>query len=267
MKNITIPVLALIIALSLAAAALAVEKAVGKRTDDEVSVVVTPKRDIPCAVLPDFNREIIVSKKHVKDDRDDGGRFEGESTDETIRYHQKMYAQAPPVSLPGDDFSMPFPSRFPSDSDSRGFNARLMIMYRLVEHLDLDEEKAIHFFPIYLTYNKSRDKMMREHRNLIREIVKGAEDEKVPVAKLKNMIADARKKEQELYAHREDFLAKSAKILNDRQYVKLVVFDDKLKEDLIKQFRSANRREETPSESSVQSERTGDRSRGETNRR
>jgi hypothetical protein len=177
-----------------------------------------------------------------------------------------MYAQAPPVFMPGDDFDMAYKSRFHGDSDSQGFKARLMIMYRLVDYLDLDEAKATQFFPIYLTYNNSRDKMMREHRNLIREIIKGSEDETVPVGKLMNMIADARKKEQELYTQRDAFLAKSAKILNERQYVKLVVFDDKLKEDLIKQFRSSSRRGESPSGSNIRNEPSEDRGRSETTR-
>lgn len=139
-------------------------------------------------------------------------------------------------------------SFMPGDNDSHGFKARLMVMYRLVEHLDLNEETATKFFPIYLAYINERDKFMKEHRDLIMQIADGAENNAVSVKELKAKVEEMRGKERKLEAQRNEFFAKAEKILDERQYIKLVVFNDKLKEDLIMQFRSERMFDGKPSD-------------------
>lgn len=124
---------------------------------------------------------------------------------------------------------------------SRGRNnskSRLMIIYRLVDQLDLDEDTATRFFPIYLTYINSRDKLLTEHRELIHRVAEDADDESVSIKELKKNVAKLKEYEKSIEKERETFYEKAEKVLGERQYIKLIVFNDKLKEDLIARFRS-----------------------------
>ena len=99
------------------------------------------------------------------------------------------------------------------------------IMMKLVEYLDLDEEQSARLFPLIRESNKIRSKLTKERMELINKIRKEIE----------------RIDEQIVKGHKE-FLNKSEKILDERQYIKLILFDDRLKEDLFKHFRSRDPR-------------------------
>ena len=147
-----------------------------------------------------------------------------------------LYVEAPGVQVP------PVPQirsylQTPIRS-KHGFKSRLMVMYRLVDHLNLDEDTATRFFPAYLAHANSRDKLLKEHRELIHEISEDADDESVSVKDLKKKVAKLKIVEKSMNIEREKFLEKSEEILDERQYIKLIVFNDKLKEDLISRFRS-----------------------------
>jgi len=126
---------------------------------------------------------------------------------------------------------------------NRRVKSQVMIMYRLVDHLNLDEDTATEFFPIYFTYVKERDKLMDQHRELILKIAKDADDESTPIRDLENSVAELEKNEKSIESARDEFMKKAKSILDERQYIKLVVFNDKLKEDLIMQFRFQRMRE------------------------
>jgi len=118
-----------------------------------------------------------------------------------------------------------------------GIKAKLLIMYRLVDQLNMNEDTATRFFPVYLAYASKRDSLMKEHGELIRFIAEKADDESVSIRELKGNVEKLKKNEKMLEEERAAFLKKAEKILDERQYIKLVVFDDKLKNDLISQFR------------------------------
>lgn len=122
--------------------------------------------------------------------------------------------------------------------ERNGFKSRLMIMWRLVDYLSLDEDTATRFFPLYREYMKTRESLMKDKRALTKKISKNADDESVPVKDLKKDIAKLFGNEKSLSDARKIFYKKSEKILSDRQYVKLIIFSDKLKEDLFSRFRT-----------------------------
>ncbi len=167
------------------------------------------------------------------------GRFHGYDTDnagyqaeqdERERCLHHMYAQRPPIP----DYVVREAEKSENMPNSRySLKARLMILSRLVEHLDLEEKTATEFFPVYLAYMNNRNKIYHEHRELTREIAKRAEDESVPVAELRRELDRLGTYEDEIEKERKDFLKKAENILDDRQYIKLLIFNDKLKEDLI----------------------------------
>jgi len=152
-------------------------------------------------------------------------------------YIDNMYAEVPYgpyMSYDFSDRSFGF-----SPGRSNGFKARLMVMYRLVDELDLDEDTATQFFPVYLAHINKRDKLMKEHRELTMKIAEDSENEAVTVATLKANVGKLRDFEKTIDSERDTFLAKAEKILEGRQYIKLIVFNDKLKEDLISRYRSS----------------------------
>jgi len=121
--------------------------------------------------------------------------------------------------------------------DRSGIKAKLLIMYRLVDHLNLNEDTATRFFPVYLTYVSKRDSLLKKRGELIRFIAEKADDESVSIKELENKVDELKKNERTLEEEHAAFLKKAEKILDERQYIKLVVFHDKLKSDLISQFR------------------------------
>ena len=138
-----------------------------------------------------------------------------------------IYAEAP--NIYPDNPDIPIPPYIPDSNGRRGSKSRLMVMYRLVDQLNLDEETATRFFPAYLEYVNSRDKLVKEHRELVHKIAEDADDESVSIKDLRENIAKLRKNETLMNGERNAFLGKSETILDERQYIKLIVFNDKLK--------------------------------------
>ncbi len=112
------------------------------------------------------------------------------------------------------------------------------IMMRLVEYLDLNENQSAKLFPLLRESDKMRGKLTKERTELIHEITKNVEDESVSEKDLEKQKKALEKINEELLKEHNGFLDKSEKILDDRQYLKLMLFEDRLKEDLFKQFRS-----------------------------
>lgn len=133
---------------------------------------------------------------------------------------------------------------FGYEPGERGFKSRLMIMWNLVDYLDLDEDAAASFFPIFNDHTKKRDEFTKQHRELVTQIVNDIEDESVSISELKDLVQKLDDIDASISKERNTFLEKAKEILDDRQYVKLVIFNDKLKKDLFNRF-SARRIQET----------------------
>ena len=144
----------------------------------------------------------------------------------------RLYAEAPDVSQIREN-KRPLPSK-----RRHGSRSRLMVMYKLIEYLDLDEDTETKFLSTHLEFTNKHDKFHNEHRELIKTIAEQADDETVTVRDLNKKVERLKFLEKSKEAEKEKFLKKSKKILNERQYIKLIVFNDKLKQDLIARFRS-----------------------------
>ena len=123
-----------------------------------------------------------------------------------------------------------------ADSGERGFKTRQMIIWNLIEYLDLDEETAEGFFPIFKEHNKKRTELTRQHMEIVSKIVADVLDESVSSKDLKALVNKHEETADSIENERKAFLEKSRKILDYRQYVKLVIFNDKLKKDLFNRF-------------------------------
>ena len=115
--------------------------------------------------------------------------------------------------------------------------ARQMMIWRLVDELNLNEDTSAKFFPVFKDYLKSREEKMKEYRDLIRKIAENADNESVPVNVIKEDIQKLNNLDKAIDQEREKFLKKSEGILSERQYIKLIIFEDKLKGDLVERFR------------------------------
>ena len=134
----------------------------------------------------------------------------------------------------------PAPGAMRPEAGEHGYRSKLMIMWNLVDYLNLNEEAAADFFPIFNDYSQKREKLTETHRALVQQIIDNVEKESFSVGELKNLVQKLEETDDSLRRERAAFLAKSKKILNDRQYIKLIIFNDKLKKDLFNRF-SSNR--------------------------
>ena len=125
-----------------------------------------------------------------------------------------------------------------------------MIAWRLIKFLNLNEDQSSKFLPVFKESNKKRFKLMGEHRKLVGTITKDLDDESVSTNDLKKQLTRIEKINKEIIKERENYLKKSEKILDERQYIKLKLFEDKLKNDLFQRFRGRPRRDEEDSERS-----------------
>lgn len=118
---------------------------------------------------------------------------------------------------------------------------RMWIYTNLEKYLKLEEATSRKFQPLFNDYSDAREKLRKEHFELNRRIARDVEDESVPVADLKALSQRYKAIDRSLWQEREKFYKRSEKILDDRQMVKLIIFEDKVKEDLFRRFRGARR--------------------------
>ena len=122
------------------------------------------------------------------------------------------------------------------------YRVRVMIMWHLVDYLQIDEDTAKVFFPIYSDYMKKRNDLMDEQRRLTESVSASVEDESSDVKALRKNAERLETIESDLVKLRRDFLHASEDRLTPRQYVKLFVFDEKMKNDLLRRILPDGRR-------------------------
>jgi hypothetical protein len=114
---------------------------------------------------------------------------------------------------------------------------RQMVIWRLIDELDLSEDTSAKFLPVYKEYLERREENMKQSRDLIHKISENANNESVPIKTLREDVQKLTDIDKTLAQEREKFLKKSESILDERQYIKLIIFEDKLKGDFIERFR------------------------------
>lgn len=130
-----------------------------------------------------------------------------------------------------------------------------MIAWRLIKYLALNEDQSTKFLPVFIESNKIRIKLINERRKIVRATAKDIDDESVSIKDLQKQLAIIEKIDKEIMKEHENFLKKSNEILDERQYIKLKLFEDKLKDDLYQRFRGGRSRNEAETERSKQNTR------------
>jgi hypothetical protein len=110
--------------------------------------------------------------------------------------------------------------------------------------LKLDENTAAKFQPIFKEYGTIRGKLMREHNMLIRDIGKDVDNPSVTIRQLRDKAERLKQIDKSLSFEKEKYYQKAKRILNERQQIKLLIFEDKIKEDIFR--RMEKRSDERP---------------------
>ena len=155
---------------------------------------------------------------------------EEEVSEKDALEYDNLYTQAPGKSGPdpGEDFQ----------GKKERLPPKLMVMWSLVDYLNLNDKTSSKFFPVYLEYINNRDKLLKEQRELIHTISDNVDNESITIKNLKKDVEKLTQIGKSLNEDRNKFLKKAETILDERQHVKLLIFDDKLKYDLFERYRS-----------------------------
>lgn len=113
---------------------------------------------------------------------------------------------------------------------------REWVWSNLQHFLNLDEYTARRFRPVFQEYISVRGKFMREHNGLIRSIDKDADNPAVPIREMRERAQRLVEVKKSLIIEREKYYQKAKAVLNERQQIKLLIYEDKVKEDIFRRL-------------------------------
>jgi hypothetical protein len=127
----------------------------------------------------------------------------------------------------------------PGDSHQMGPDKKTRELFysNLAKYLKLSEPVSRRFKPLFEEYGESRGKLFKESMDLVHTIIGKVEDDSIPVAELKTLSERYKAVNRSLWREREQFLRRASEMLDERQMVKLTVYEEKMKADLFKKFR------------------------------
>ena len=109
----------------------------------------------------------------------------------------------------------------------------MMRIWKLTEHLELTEDQAEKFFPSMRAHQKQVLKIRKEEKELFtplyKKLKKGEDVSKSEATKLMNKVASFEQKKSKT---RIDFVKNSGDILNPTQQVKLLMFEEHMKQQV-----------------------------------
>lgn len=127
------------------------------------------------------------------------------------------------------------PGNAPRDQEHKA-QFRKWIWNNLKTFLKLDDNTAARFQPIFKEYSAIRGKLMREHNQLIRSIDRDADNPAVPLKELRDHARRLAEVNKSLIIEREKYYQKAKGVLNELQQIKLLIFEDKVKEDIFRRM-------------------------------
>jgi len=114
-----------------------------------------------------------------------------------------------------------------------GERMEMMMIWKLTDHLELTQDQAEKFFPSMRAHQKQVLKIRKEEKELFtplyKKVKKGEDVSKAEANKLLNKVATY---EQKRSKARIDFVKDSGDILNPTQQVKLLIFDEQIKQQV-----------------------------------
>jgi hypothetical protein len=125
------------------------------------------------------------------------------------------------------------------DDFARRAQIQSFMLGKIIGFLDLDKDQAAKFTPLFKELGESREKIMDERRDLVKSLVSGVDNKAVSLKELNAKVIKLKKNDAILEKEREEFLKKARKFLDERQVIKLQIFEDWLKEDYFKHMKES----------------------------
>ena len=114
-----------------------------------------------------------------------------------------------------------------------GERMEMMIIWKLTEHLELTEDQAEKFFPNMREHQKQMSDIRKEEKELFtplyKKIKKSEDISKLEANKLLKEIFNLTQKKSKAL---NNFVKKSGNILNPTQQIKLLMFEDQMKQQV-----------------------------------
>ena len=135
------------------------------------------------------------------------------------------------------------PSREMAPENSNGNSKiRNMITWKLIDYLNLTEDQSSKFFPLWKEYTDAGREVRHQRRELYRKIEEGVENTDVSGEELLGLVKELMANEESERSRKQKLYRDSRDILDDRQYVKLIIFEDLLLAELLHDYRRENQR-------------------------
>lgn len=100
----------------------------------------------------------------------------------------------------------------------------LMMMWRLTEALELDQDTAARLFPMMREFDVEKRQLHEKRRDMIRQMKAEVEKDNPDRAVLRKMIDDFKQNEIDIVNLRNKRLDDLSKILSDEQVAKMIIF-------------------------------------------
>ena len=112
-----------------------------------------------------------------------------------------------------------------------------MINWRIVEYLELEEKTSNKLLPLMKEYNEKRHSLFVEQRQVVERLMELSEKEEITRNDAKSELKELDKFYDEINDNRKSFFKKAELFLDDRQYIKLKIVEEKMKSDFMRQLR------------------------------
>jgi len=117
----------------------------------------------------------------------------------------------------------------------------LVLKWKLVEALDLNETQSERFFPLYTKLRKSREEFMRKRESLVDKL-RDSLDNAADDAELKKLIEKIEKMDTDFYRERQKYRENLREILTTKQWAQYIIFETEFPRRIMRFLRERNRR-------------------------
>ncbi len=125
----------------------------------------------------------------------------------------------------------------PRISEEEREKIEAMINWKLINYLELDDETSDKLLPLMKEFNEERHSLFLEHRKVVNKLFELSENPDITKDDVKSELKSLEDFHRLMQKSRTNLYNKAKSFLTDRQYIRLLIFEQKLKDDMMRQFR------------------------------
>ena len=134
------------------------------------------------------------------------------------------------------------PGRPKGPGGQYGERMKMMMIWKLTDHLELSQNQAEIFFPVMREHQKELMRIRKEEMKLFDPtFAKVKNGEKVSKSDLNKLLGNIKSFEEKKVKDRIDFIKKSGDILDPTQQVKLLMFEPTVKQQMQRRMKESYR--------------------------